>query len=597
MLAELASYYEQLIKEHSDEVPSIGWCSTRVSFVLQLNSSGEVESVIPLQDKKAMVRVVPQQEKRAVNIAANFLCDNSSYLLGLDTKDNRERTAKCFGAAKALHHEVLDGVQSDCAQSILKFFDTWLRDKEVLSSVGADEGVLSGRNITFSVKIGNEIQDPLDDEEVREAWNRHLSVSGKQEAMRCLVTGEIAPVARLHPAIKGVQGAQSSGASLVSFNAPAFASYGHDGEQGRNAPVSEHAAQAYGIALNYLLSKPSHRTQLGDTTIVYWSDKKDVENTRAFGAALGFGLLGEDLADDMDAYVDHTMKAITRGDYRDLDGADPDAEFFVLGLAPSAARLVVKFFLKDSFGSMLDNLRKHYARSDVSHHENQKPYLTPYQLLREVENPKAKKPTITPVLIAPLITAILQDAPYPQALYANALLRIHSTQADEDAHVQKVSRGRAAIIRSYLIKNCTKQGYDERSLTVSLNQERNETAYNLGRAFTLFEQIQERANGKATLTNRYYNAASTTPASVFPTIVRLSKAHLTKIERDNPGLARWFEKQLEEVLGEDRVYAFPKRLSLEEQGDFALGSYHQARSRFESKVSDKNNAGTTNDEE
>lgn len=583
MLAEVVSYYDQLIREHPDEVAPIGWCSARVEYILQIDVSGRLKAIVPLQDKHSLMRIVPQQVKKSSGVAANFLCDRSPYLLGLDLNGKPDRTAKCFQAAKDLHHEVLDAVETDCARAILRFFDTWEPSVDAFVKAGGDNAVLSGKNLTFSVTVDNKILDPTEDNEIRRSWEECKSSESESELMRCLVTGEFAPVARLHPSIKGVYGAQTSGASLVSFNAPAFESYGHVKEQGRNAPVSERAAQSYALALNYLLSNPNHHTRLGDTTIVYWSDHKDEENAQAFGAAMGFGLLGEIGTGDVDTYVDHTVKAVVRGDYRALDGVDPEATFYILGIAPSAARLVVKFYLQDSFGSMLDNLRKHYERSDVSHPTWERAYLSPYQLLREIENPEAKKPKAMQILAAPLIESMLQGAPYPQSLYANALIRIHATQEDTDAHVRKVSRGRAAILRAYLTRNCTKKGYDEGSLTVELNQERDTTAYNLGRAFSIFEQIQQRANGEVTLTNRYYNAASTTPAAVFPTVIRLSKAHLAKIERESPRLAYWFRRQLEETLGEGRVCAFPKRLSLEEQGDFALGNYHQASKRFSGK--------------
>ena len=283
--------------------------------------------------------------------------------------------------------------------------------------------------------------------------------------------------------------------------------------------------------------------------------------------------------------INAVMKSISRGKYRELDGIDPDSTFYVLGLAPSSARLAVKFFLRNTFGTMLDNLAAHYRRADIVHaRQDTRESLTPYQLLRDVENPNSKKPVITPILNGPLLQSMLQNTPYPQALYTNALLRIHATQEDPDSHVRKVTRGRAAIVRAYLLKNCRKDGYDERSLTVELNEERNETAYCLGRAFSILEWIQESANGKATITNRYFNSASTTPSVVFPTLIHLSQAHIQKVKRDRLGQGTWLERQLNEVLGEDKVQVFPRRLTLNEQGDFILGYIHQKNKRYEPKA-------------
>lgn len=596
MLGDLVAYYEQLAREQSSHMPLIGWSSTRVSYVAQISEDGMLLALVPLADRSAMERIVPERVKRSVNIAANFLCDNSSYILGLDQKGNRNRTEQCYAAARDLHRELLVGVESPCARAIVRYFENDRPEEHSSVVFNVNDNVFAGGNIIFYVKVGGILLDPLQDEAIKGAWMHRLNSVRTESPMRCLVTGEVAPIARLHPPIKGVYGAQSSGASLVSFNARAFESYGHEGEQGRNAPVSEYAAKAYAMALNYLLADPRHHMRLGDMTVVYWSERGDAENSQTFSFAMGGALfIDADAKDDADDVVDATMKAIACGAYRDLDGVDLDATFHVLGLSPSAARLVVKFHYKDSFGKMLKNLATHYRRSDIVHGPNERAYLTPYQLLKDVEHPKAKKPVVVPILNGPLLKSMLEDTAYPRALYTNALLRVRATQEDSDNHVRKVTRARASIIRSYLIKNCKRQGYDEEGLTVGLNEERNETAYCLGRAFAILEQIQEEANGKATITNRYFNAAGTTPLTVFPSMIRLSDAHLTKIGRKRSGFAIYLKQQLHSVLGEERVPHFPKRLSLEEQGDFILGYVHQRNERYKAKATSEL-ASTINEE-
>lgn len=591
MLAELVSYYDQLTKKHPDEIAPIGWCARRVSYVLELSEEGALRAVVTLTDRSAMNRMVPTQVKRAVNVAPNYLCDNSSYFLGVDAKGNPDRTRRCFESAKELHHKILDGVDSSAAQAILSFFDSWdpefAREHPAVQNAG--DKLFAGGNLVFSVVQDGRILDTLEDRSLHVAWEAYCNDDvDRSSAMLCLVTGKKSTIARLHPAIKGVYGAQSSGASLVSFNARAFESYGHDKEQGRNAPVSERAAEAYGIALNYLLSNPSHHIRLGDTTVVYWSDHKDSENCQTFSMFMGgrFDAFADN-DEDTDRMIDAIMKSVAQGMYREIEGIDPEATFYVLGLAPSAARLSVKFFLRGTFGAMLKNLSEHYRRIEIVHAPYEREFLTPYQLLREVENPKAKKPVVTPILNGPLLRSILQDTPYPEALYTNALLRIHATQEDPDEYTHKVTRGRAAIIRAYLLNNKRGACYEEGSLTVRLNEERNETAYCLGRAFAILEWIQEAANGKATITNRYFNSASTTPSAVFSTLIHLSQAHLQKVKRDSLGYGKWLEQQLFDVLGEDRVPAFPRRLGLDQQGDFILGYVHQKNKRYEQRANEK----------
>lgn len=584
MLMELVDFYHQALKSHPEDVPTFGWCITKVANYLYIDMDGEIVAVVLVVDQNKMKSIVPAQSKRASGISANFLCDKSAYILGHESKSSRRLEEK-FEAARTLHRSVLGGVDSDCARAVLRYFERGRPSLEHPVLASADESLFSGGNIAIRVQKDGYLLDPLSDEAIRGAWEHYYFTMDFGEAMRCLVTGELAQIERIHPAIKGVYGAQSSGASVVSFNQRAFESYGYDKEQGRNAPVSRGAAHAYTTALNYLLASKKHHTRLGDATIVYWSDRKDEQNSQMFSMLMGVVPTGDDGAqrENADMILDATMKAVAKGNYRDMDGIDLDATFCVLGLAPSKSRIVVRFFLKDSFGRMLDNIAKHYRRSSIVHGPREREHLTPYQLLQDVEHPKAKKPVVVPILSGPLLQSILEDTPYPQALYNNALLRIHATQEDPDTHTRKVTRARAAIIRAYLIKNVRKKGFEEEAITVSLNEERVETAYCLGRAFAILEQIQEEANGRATITNRYFNAASTTPAIVYPSIIRLSDAHLAKIERAQPRLAVYLKKQLYTILGEDRVTTFPKRLSLEEQGDFILGYIHQRNKRYEGK--------------
>lgn len=600
MLDALVRYYERESNSHPDLLPPIGWSVTRVGYCAQISEAGDLVTIVPLADKGQVSRIVPSPVKRTSTVAANFLCDKSAYLFGVDDKGDSTRNARCFEASRELHRAILQDVDCPCARAVIAFFDKgpYAKDDPVIAAAG--DTLLKGGNIVFMVESGGELVDPLTAPEVRRAWEDHSRGLSDAADMRCLVTGELAPVARLHPSIKGVVGAKSSGASLVSFNARSFESYGHDEEQGRNAPVSEYAAQAYAAALNHLLSTPSHNLRLGDMTVVYWSERSDTVNSDFFSLCLGNAqpVTGGNYKENADKVVDATLRDLVRGVYRDIEGIDLDATFYVLGLAPSDARLAVKFYYRDSFGNMLENLRKHYARTDVCHGKKERAYLTPYWLLRSIERETGKKAkssskgtprnkhTFMSLLGESLLKAMISDSPYPQPLYTNALMRVHSTQEDPDEYVYKVSRGRASIIRAYLIRNCEKEGYGDKELTVSLNEDRKETAYCLGRAFAILEQIQELANGRATITNRYFNSASTTPSTVFPTLIRLSKAHLAKVGRTKRGLAITLERQLQDVLDVDRVERFPGRLTLEQQGDFMLGYFHQRNRRFEGKQND-----------
>lgn len=581
MLAALARYYDQLLETHPEKVARPGWCARKVKFVIQLSSEGSVYSIVRDSEKNGLERVVPEQVKRSSGVSANFLCDNSSYLLGIDAKGKPERSEKCFAAARELHCDILREADSVCARALRLFFETWdvASAREHPAVVAAGDELLAGGNIVFAVTHGGSSESVLDDGEIVEAWDKRSAHSDSDDSpvMCCLVTGEKGPIARLHPIIQGVYGAQSSGASLVGFNSRAFESYGHEEEQGRNAPVSIRASRAYSTALNYLLKDRNHHTRLGDTTLVYWAERSDDENSELFGIALGDpGGEGASNVELTEKSLHETLQSVAEGKHR----ARPelDTTFYVAGLAPNAARLSVRFFFKDNFGDILENIAQHYRRIAIAHHPQDREYLTPYQLLHSLENPNAKKPTVMSVLSEPLMRAILFNARYPEAAYMQALQRTFSSQDNEDKRTKKVSRARVALIKACLLRN---YGYDEEEVTVDLNEERNSTAYALGRTFALLEQIQETANKSSNISGRYFNSACATPGVAFPALLRLTSAHLQKIGRDNPGLAHYFRAQLAGMIKEDRVSAFPKRLSSAEQGNFLLGYWHQQQKRYE----------------
>ncbi len=576
ILSALASYYEQILSDHPDRIPAPGWCSRQVKFILELSQDGELFNVIPSQEKRGWEKTVPSQVKRSSGIAANFLCDTSSYFLGVDAKGKPERSMKCFEAARALHTSLLSSVDSDCARAIVAFFDTWDPSSalEHPAVMKAGDELLAGGNLAFACNCNGDYLEAVDDPAIRKAWvDKAREAQDDSFDMTCLVTGARGPVARLHPAIKGVYGAQSMGASLVGFNAPAFESYGHEGEQGRNAPVSVDAAEAYGAALNYLLSDEKHHFRLGDTTIVFWSETCDDGNCDLMNELMGnVSLENRSSAkrDDVEKALAGVLSALLHGKLPEIDGIDFGSTFYVLGIAPNAARLAVRFFMRDEFGSVLRNVARYYDETNVIHAPFEPERLTPFIALKSLENGNSKTPVVSSQLSASFMRAVFEGGRYPDALYSNALLRMRATH--------KVGRSAAALIKAYLLRNAH---YDKKEITVELNRERNEVAYALGRAFSLYERIQSIANGgNSNIAVRYINSACTTPAVVFPVLARLSEAHLAKIAKDKPGLAVVLRKDLCRIM--DSVETYPVRMGLREQGDFSLGYYHQSQEHFAS---------------
>ena len=602
ILQALVHAYDALAA--SGELDKPGWLETKVSWSLELDEEGRLVQVVPvgLPDKKgkvtALAMKLPEMVKRASGIAANFLCDNAIYMLGVDSKGKKERTVKCFEACRALHERLLAGVQQPLAQAIVRFFRQWdaanAETHPVIAPILSD--LKTGGNLVFSMH-GIFAQDVP---EIRDAWDRAYADRADAPHGRCLVTGEEGAIAVLHPSIKGVAGAQPTGASLVSFNGAAYESYGHVKAQGLNAPVGARAAFAYGAALNYMLRVRDYHTRLGDTTLVYWAEGAE----RAFSTSFAF-IMGE-----ADKSVDQTMlrnavKDLRNGKTAVLDGVpmNPENPFYVLGLAPNASRLSVRFFLRDSFRHFAENLHAHQERMEIVRPSLDKMEEIPiWQMLKETANPNQKRTDEKPPddLVGEVMRAVLMDTPYPAALYAQVQVRLRAEcfrlslrdKTGRDKTVRDkldVNWRKAAIIKAYLLKNVV-QGRDmhpiKEVLTVKLNDEATYVPYVLGRLFAVLEGLQQSANPgiNTTIRDRYFNAACATPANVFPTLLKLAQNHLNKLDG---GLKYYYDELLTSLCGRI-TESLPKHLSLEDQGVFQLGYYHQKQPMY-TKKEDKSN--------
>ena len=575
ILQALNGYYDHLVD--SGKLDRLGWESAKVSYALQIDDEGKIVRVVPLLveeergKKKQLVprkMNVPAQVKRASGIAANFLCDNSSYLLGIDAKGKPERSIKCFQASRELHIGLLNAAQGEDAKAVIRFFERWKPERAAEAEVLKPylEEMMAGANIVFAFRDGFVHEAP----EIRAIWDRCYADQGDGEPMRCMVTGEMAPIARLHGSIKGVAGGQSSGVSLVSFNAPAFESFGRDGGQGLNAPVSVKAAFAYVSALNYMIATQGHHMRLSDTTIVFWA-----ESGEDAYASMCAGMMGDAL-DENDLY--HAMDVLAKGLKPEWDGVelDPGEHFYVLGLAPNAARLAVRFFLQDSFGTFARNLWEHQERLKIAKPAfDQRNGLSFWHLLNETVNQKSRDKKPSPLLTGSLIRAVLTGGLYPRLLLDQVELRVRAER--------NINRGKAAIIKAFLLKNTGETKCKEAVNSMELNENTNYQPYLLGRLFAILENLQEDAARPAklntTIRDRFFNSACATPGVVFPQLLKLAQAHLKKLG----GKAEaYYNSRIGEIMS-CMSNDFPARLSLYDQGVFQIGYYHQTQARYTKK--------------
>ncbi len=572
ILQALTDYYETLMTDK--KVAGQGWCQAKTAFALDLSAEGKLKGVISLKQevergkKKVWIpsyRMMPQMETRSSGVKANFLCDNSKYILGIDSEGSGNRIQECFEASKEKHLKILENANSEIAQAIKSFFCMWnpqeAKENEKIQEIW-DE-ITEGSNIIFTMN-GNEAQN---DEEICAAWEKFLKKEKSGIRGICLVTGKEDEITRIHTFIKGIQGAQSAGASLVAFNASAFESY--EKQQGYNASIGKYAAFAYTTALNYLLSQRDYVFQFGDTTVVFWAENGEEIYQDIFSYSI-------EPQEDNQELIKNVFQNLKEHRVIDIDGIklNEDQKFYILGLAPNAARLSIRFFYQNSFGNILENIQNHYFRMNlVKPSWERREYLGVGSMLYETVNQKSRDKKPVPNLSGTVIKSILANTKYPEILYGNVIMRIRAEQG-------RITWGRAAIIKAFLIQNYHLEKGEE---FVGLNQETNDTAYVLGRMFAVLESIQEEANPgiNATIKDKYFNAACANPVSVFPVLIKLKNSHIRKIERQKERKKIFYEKLLTELAG--KIMKFPKRLTLEEQGQFILGYYHQVQKRYEKK--------------
>ena len=558
ILEALSEYYRRKTSGDDAELAPPGFEPKEIPFVLVLDREGRLVQIDDLRDpdgKRAKRQLVPQAVKRTVGVSANLLWDSLEYVLGFDSRgkpdrvarqheDFRERIERLAGDDEALRavKKFLAGAPLEEARQ----FPSWPS--------------LAEGNPLVSFRLAGD----ADLVPQRPAVRRLLEEGAPSESgARCLVTGRRDRVARLHPSIKGVRDAQSSGASLVSYNAPAFCSFGKD--QGENAPVGQEAVFAYTTALNHLLRSGSpQRIQLGDATTVFWSEKasgRPVEQA--------FASWFDPPRDDPDVHVE-SVRALYEFQRGKPLTEDDRQRFFVLGLAPNAARLAVRFWQVATIAELGERIFRHFAALEIVRPPKAPAYPSLPQLLASIAL-QGKLKNVPPGLAGEWLRSILAGTPYPRTLLEAAIRRCRAEQA--------VPPSRAALIKACLLRSSSSE---KENLTVSLDLLNVNPGYRLGRLFAVFEKLQEDASPglNATIRDRYFGSASSSPRVAFSVLNRLKNHHLAKIS--NRGLAVVREKLIGEIMsGIDAENPFPARLSLADQGRFVVGYYHQRQAFFE----------------
>jgi CRISPR-associated protein Csd1 len=594
ILQALKEYYDRKAADPDAAMAAEGWEWKEIPFLVVINDDGKVVAIEDTREgegkaSRAKRFLVPTLgEKKGNGIKANLLWENIEYLFGVPVpsktkaKPDVQRVANQHNAFCARLNTL---VGDSRALRAAKRFAGADRRSEVEHLSNWPVALAANQSLLLSLQAVGPITDDPAVREAIEGARRKTNPEGF-----CLVSGLTGELTRLEPPIKGVWGAQTAGANIIAVNnknergtnagaTPAFASYGK--QQAYNSPVSKATAFAYTTALNHMLGRESRqRMQVGDTSTVFWASKP----CRFEEQVVDF--FGEPPKDDPDRNtraVESLFKAPQAGAYA-IDG--DTARFYVLGLAPNAARIAIRFWIADTVANMAGRIRQHFIDTRIVHGPRDKDSLSLFRLLVSTAV-QGKAENIPPNLGGDTMRAILEGLPYPQTLLQAAVRRVRAEQSRKDPRTGKVLPN-VTYERSALIKACVNRetrrskSNKEEELTVSLDETNANIGYRLGRLFAALEKIQQDANPgiNATIRDKFYGAASSTPVTVFANLMRLKNHHLAKLE--SAGRRVFFEKLLGQIV--DGIGDFPAHLALADQGRFAIGYYQQMQKFYEKRA-------------
>lgn len=563
ILQALKEYYDRKAADPDSDIAPEGWERKEIPFIVVLEKNGDLARIEDTREgegkkKRAKTFLVPQGVKKTSGVSANLLWDVSGYIFGTDKKGDEKKKA-FLGRLK---NELRD---IESVRIVVSFLENIIEDR--LSKEGCWNEILD-TNPNLSFRINPDTFLVCRHPDVVAMLSESSQNKEKDKLGTCLVTGGKTTIKNLHTSIKGVYGAQSSGANIISFNLDSFRSFGK--EQGLNAPVGVEAEFSYTTAINTLLGKDSkQRISIGDASTVFWSEK---QSSFESDFSSFFSEPDKDNPDAGTQKVKALFESVKTGAYIDDEG---DARFYILGLAPNAARIAVRFWHVGIISEFASRIRQYFEDFSIVKPPKEPLYYSIWRILVNIAT-QDRSENIPPNLAGEFMRSIMEGTPYPATLLQGVLRGIRS---DTENRVKPV---RAALIKAYLNRYYRfhpDQNIKEVNRELDISQP--SIGYQLGRLFATLEKIQEEANPgiNSTIRERFYGAACATPVTVFTNLLRLKNHHLAKLE--NKGRVINFERLLGEIMG--HLTDFPAHLDLHEQGRFAIGYYHQRQAFFTAK--------------
>lgn len=568
ILKALYDYYQRC-----ENLPALGMEFKEIGFIIVIDNNG---SFLRFEDrridkKSAQQFLVKKSVGRSSAPVANYLYDNSQYVFGYSTKGDMNSMRKYYDTFRAKIKEIYELYpENKTIKAIYAFYQKEPSDiVEAMQNDPLWNEIIKNLNkkySTFSFLIDGDTEIVASKKELINLRENDKETAGTL----CLITGNRNSKAVEVTTATMIQGSQAT-AKLVAFQVNSgYDSYGKS--KGYNAPISEEAEFAYTTALNHLLRSNSHNKfiigkESYTRTFLFWASSNS-EASKATEENL-FALFGRSETEDDDPNKRiELVKNVFMSIYNGKLSANKDDKFFILGLAPNAARIAVIYWNEIPLREFAKVISQHFEdMAIIDTRKEKKPYIGLHSILGSVTL-GGKSSDATPNLPDAVVKSIFQGLPYPASLFQSCIRRIRAEQS--------INIVRAAIIKAYL----NRLNNNNKKIDIMLDKENQNEGYLCGRLFAVLEKIQEDANGIHTIRERYMNSASTTPAMVFATILNLSTHHLEKL---NNGVQIFYEKLKQEIISKLNANGFPAHLDLQNQGRFFVGYYHQRQDLFMSK--------------
>lgn len=597
MLKALSDYYDYLIRRKDCPLCEKGFSKVDINFNMVLSPDGTLVDILPYTDRilkgkkeydVARTEVFPFRFS-STSISAETIDHREKYNFGLIyNKDSKGLTydvksLQAFNKNKENFLLFCDGLSSPVIDAYRSFLSKWIPENETQNEILSKlEEKYANAKFVVSLEYENDLlnNDPL----IKQKWASALQAQKpdySKEKLQCSISGKLVPVSDIpltHTKLKGIAGGLATGMGIVSFNSDAFCSYNKD--QSQNSFVRREIMEKYTEAFNYLASEPKHKQNIRDMTLLFWAmtDKNENLALDCFSFSVGFN---NDIAQDgeIEENISSVFESLKNGlkpNWESLN-IDENAQFFILGVKPNSSRLAIKTFRKNSFGSTMENIAQHHLDLQLSPTDRQ---LAFWQIEKELQSPVADT-DISPDLNVKMLQSILDNSPYPLYLLNSLIYRVKTDKDNKDKKFEAVSRNRVRLIRACLIRNKKIKRED----TTMLNTQNKDSAYNCGRLFAILEAVQTKAlpGINATIKDRFFSSACSTPYLAFPRLLKLSQNHISKLEG---GIKVYYEKMIQEVIG-NLDDSFPKSLDMEKQGIFILGYYQQRQDFFKKNDSDE----------